>query len=286
MQFTKMQGAGNDYIYVDCFAQPVPDDPAALARRVSDRHFGIGGDGLILICPSKVADARMRMFNADGSESEMCGNGIRCVAKYVYDHGLCRKPALRIETGRGVLGLELKIAGEKATRVRVDMGEPILEAARIPTRLPGNPAAGGAVANVVLSIAEDSFLVTCVSMGNPHCVTFVEELDDDLIGTFGPLIEINRMFPNRVNAEFVKVISPSELRMRVWERGAGETLACGTGACAVCVAGVLTKQTERTVSIHLPGGELELEWAENNHVYMTGEAVEVFSGEWTVDCGL
>ena len=223
------------------------------------------------------------MFNADGSESEMCGNGIRCVAKYVYEHGLCRKPTLQIETGRGVLELELKIAGEKVGRVRVDMGEPILEPERIPTRLPGNPAAAGAVANVVLSVAEDSFLVTCVSMGNPHCVTFVEELDDDFVGTFGPLVEINRNFPNRVNAEFVKVISPSEVRMRVWERGTGETLACGTGACAVCVAGVLTKRTERKVLIHLTGGDLELEWAENNHVYMIGEAVEVFSGEWNGD---
>ena len=221
------------------------------------------------------------MFNRDGSESEMCGNGIRCVAKYVYDHGLCRKPALRIETGRGVLGLELKIAGDKVRRVRVDMGEPILDAARIPTRLSGNPAAAGAVANVVLSIAEDSFLVTCVSMGNPHCVTFVEELGDELVETFGPLIEINRFFPKRTNVEFARVISPKEIQMRVWERGAGETLACGTGACAVCVAGVLTKQTERKVLIHLRGGDLELEWAENNHVYMTGEAVEVFSGNWT-----
>ncbi len=212
MRFTKMQGTGNDYVYVNCFDQPIPRDPAELAQRVSDRHFGIGGDGLILICPSDVADARMRMFNADGSESEMCGNGIRCVAKYVYDHGLCRKPTLQIETGRGVLGLELKIADEKVRRVRVDMGEPILEPRRIPTRLPGNPAAGGAVANVVLSVAEDSFLVTCVSMGNPHCVTFVEELDDDFVATFGPLLEINRNFPNRVNAEFVKVISPREVR--------------------------------------------------------------------------
>jgi diaminopimelate epimerase len=283
MRFTKMQGAGNDYVYVNCFDEPMPDDPADLARRVSDRHFGVGSDGLILICPSQVADARMRMFNSDGSESEMCGNGIRCVAKYVYDHGLCRKPTLRIETGRGVLGLELKIAGEKVGRVRVDMGEPILEPARIPTRLPANPATGGAVANVVLSVAEDSFLVTCVSMGNPHCITFVEELEDDFVSTFGPLIEINRNFPNRVNAEFVKVISPSEVRMRVWERGAGETLACGTGACAVCVAGVLTKRTDRKVLIHLTGGDLELEWAANNHVYMTGEAVEVFSGEWNGD---
>ena len=283
MRFTKMQGAGNDYVYVDCFDQPIPPDPAELARRVSDRHFGIGGDGLILICPSDVADARMRMFNADGSESEMCGNGIRCMAKYVYDHGLCRKPTLQIETGRGVLGLELKIVGEKVGRVRVDMGEPILEPRRIPTRLPGNPAAAGAVVNVVLSVAEDSFLVTCVSMGNPHCVTFVEELDDEFVGTFGPLVEVNRNFPNRVNAEFVKVISQREVRMRVWERGTGETLACGTGACAVCVAGVLTRRTERKVLIHLTGGDLELEWAENNHVYMTGEAVEVFSGEWNGD---
>jgi diaminopimelate epimerase len=283
MRFTKMQGAGNDYVYVNCFDEPMPDDPAELARRVSDRHFGIGSDGLILICPSQVADARMRMFNSDGSESEMCGNGIRCVAKYVYDHGLCRKPILQIETGRGVLGLELDIAAQKVARVRVDMGEPILEPARIPTRLPANSAAGGAVANVVLSVAEDSFLVTCVSMGNPHCITFVEELEDDFVKTFGPLVEINRNFPNRVNAEFVKVISPSEVRMRVWERGAGETLACGTGACAVCVAGVLTKRTDRKVLIHLTGGDLELEWAENNHVYMTGEAVEVFSGEWNGD---
>ena len=283
MRFTKMQGAGNDYVYVDCFDQPIPPDPAELARRVSDRHFGIGGDGLILICPSDVADARMRMFNADGSEAEMCGNGIRCMAKYVYDHGLCRKPTLQIETGRGVLGLELKIVGEKVGRVRVDMGEPILEPRRIPTRLPGNPAAAGAVVNVVLSVAEDSFLVTCVSMGNPHCVTFVEELDDEFVGTFGPLVEVNRNFPNRVNAEFVKVISQREVRMRVWERGTGETLACGTGACAVCVAGVLTRRTERKVLIHLTGGDLELEWAENNHVYMTGEAVEVFSGEWNGD---
>jgi diaminopimelate epimerase len=257
MRFTKMQGAGNDYVYVNCFDEPTPKDPAELARRVSDRHFGIGGDGLILICPSDVADARMRM---------------------------CRNTTLQIETGRGVLSLELEIADEKVCRVRVDMGEPILEPASIPTRLPGNPASGGAVANVVLSVAEDSFLVTCVSMGNPHCVMFVEELEDDFISTFGPLVEVNRNFPKRVNAEFVKVLSPNEVRMRVWERGTGETLACGTGACAVCVAGVLAGRTERNVLVHLPGGDLELEWAENNHVYMTGEAVEVYSGEWDGNC--
>jgi diaminopimelate epimerase len=281
MRFTKMQGAGNDYVYVNCFEEQLPDDLAELARRVSDRHYGIGSDGLILICPSDVADARMRMFNPDGSESEMCGNAVRCVGKYVYDHGLYRKNPLQIETGHGVLTLELELADDKVRRVRVDMGEPILEPARVPTRLPGNPAATGtAAANAVLSVAEDSFLVTCVSMGNPHCVTFVDELDDDLVNTFGPLIEINRNFPKRVNTEFVHVISRSEVRMRVWERGAGETLACGTGACAVCVAGVLTARTDRKVLIHLRGGDLELEWAENNHVYMTGDAVEVFNGEW------
>jgi diaminopimelate epimerase len=283
----------------------VPNDPADLARRISDRHFGIGGDGLILICPSGVADARMRMFNADGSESEMCGNGIRCVAKYVYDHGLCRKTALRIETGRGILSLELEIAREKVRRVRVDMGEPILEPAKVPTTLPGNPvicicrctcSAGIAparattvsksespAADVVLTVGEERLLVTCVSMGNPHCVTFVEKLSDRWVLSMGPRIETDPHFPNRVNAEFVEVLSPSEVRMRVWERGAGETLACGTGACAVCVAGVLTGRTERNLLAHLPGGDLELEWAENNHVYMTGEAVEVFSGEWNGD---
>jgi diaminopimelate epimerase len=305
MRFTKMQGAGNDYVYVNCFDEPVPNDPADLARRVSDRHFGIGGDGLILICPSEVADARMRMFNADGSESEMCGNGIRCVAKYVYDHGLCRKTALRIETGRGILSLELEIAREKVRRVRVDMGEPILEPAKVPTTLPGNPvicicrctcSAGVAparattvsksespAADVVLTVDEERLLVTCVSMGNPHCVTFIEKLSDHWVLSAGPRIETDPHFPNRVNAEFVEVLSPSEVRMRVWERGAGETLACGTGACAVCVAGVLTGRTERNLLAHLPGGDLELEWAENNHVHMTGDAVEVFSGEWNGD---
>jgi diaminopimelate epimerase len=282
MRFTKMQGTGNDYVYVNCFDQPIPSDPAKLARQVSDRHFGIGADGLILICPSESADARMRMFNADGSESEMCGNGIRCVAKYVYDHGLCPKKSLRIETGRGVLALDLDVAGDRVRRVRVDMGEPILEPGRVPTRLPGNPAVlGGAAAHVLLSVAEDSFMVTCVSMGNPHCVLFVDRVSDDLVHTFGPLVEINRNFPNRVNVEFVEVLSPTELRMRVWERGSGETLACGTGACAVCVAAVLTGRTDRKVVIHLRGGDLELEWkANNNHVYLTGEAVEVFSGQW------
>ncbi len=281
MRFTKMHGAGNDYVYVNSFEQPLPENPAELARRVSDRHFGIGGDGLILICPSNVADARMKMFNADGSEAEMCGNGIRCVAKYVYDHDICRKPKLRIETGNGVLGLELEIANQKVRRVRVDMGEPILDPPRIPTTLPGNPAfAGSPAANVDLDIGDCRFSVTCVSMGNPHCIAFVEEPTDHWVLSIGPRVETDRRFPKRVNAEFVQVLSSGEVRMRVWERGAGETLACGTGACAACVAGALTGRTGRKILAHLPGGDLELQWAADNHVYLTGDAVEIFSGEW------
>ena len=281
MRFTKMQGAGNDYVYVDCFSELVPKDPAGLARRISDRHFGVGGDGLILICPSQVADARMRMFNADGSESEMCGNGLRCVAKYVYDHGICRNPTLRIETGNGVLTLDLIIVEERVRRVRVDMGEPILDPPRVPTTLPGNPALPGSpAANVDLVLGDCRLQVTCVSMGNPHCITFVDEPSDHWVFSIGPRLESDPHFPNRVNAEFVQVLSPREVRMRVWERGSGETLACGTGACAVCVAGALTGRTQRSIEVHLTGGDLELKWAANNHVYMTGEAVEVFTGQW------
>jgi len=284
MRFTKMHGAGNDYVYVDCFAQPVPGGPAGLARRVADRHFGVGGDGMILICPSDRADARMRMFNADGSEAEMCGNGIRCVAKYLYDHGLCRRERLAVETGAGVLSLDLMIEGDRVRRVRVDMGQPILTPAEIPTTLPGNPLADGSpVVDVDLPVASRTLKVTCVAMGNPHCVTFVEKLSDEWVLVVGPKVEVDGHFPNRVNAEFVEVVSPAEVRVRVWERGSGETLACGTGACAVCVAGVLSKRTARKVLAHLPGGDLELHWAENNHVYLTGEAVEVFSGEWPED---
>ena len=281
MRFTKMHGAGNDYVYVDCFAEPVPDDPAELARRVSDRHLGVGGDGLILILPSGVADARMLMFNADGSEAEMCGNGVRCLAKYVYEHGLVRKPTLKIETGAGVRSLDLELEGDRVRQVRVDMGEPILEPQRIPTTLPGDPAlAGGPVVGAELKVAGRKLAVTCVSMGNPHCVTFVDRLSDDWVLCVGPQIERHPAFPRRANAEFVEVISPGEVRMRVWERGSGETLACGTGASAVCVAGALAGRTPRKVLVHLRGGDLTLDWAENNRVYMTGPAVEVFSGEW------
>ena len=279
MRFTKMHGAGNDYVYVDCFAEPVPDDPAETARRVSDRHFGVGGDGLILIRPSESADARMQMFNADGSEAEMCGNGVRCVAKYVYDHGICRNETLKIETGAGVLSLDLEVADEKVQQVRVDMGQPILAPAEIPTTLPGSLAADGNVVDVELGVGGRNLAVTCVSMGNPHCVTFVDEPTDDWVLGIGPQVETNPHFHNRVNAEFVKVLSAGEVQLRVWERGSGETLACGTGTCAVCVAGVLTGRTGRKILAHLPGGDLQIHWAENNHVYMTGPAVEVFHGE-------
>ena len=280
MRFTKMHGAGNDYVYVNCFEEPLPENPAQLAREISDRHFGVGGDGLILICRSEKADARMRMFNADGSEAEMCGNGIRCLAKYVYDHGICTKGQLAIETGAGVLALELELEDSKVRRVRVDMGEPILAAGQIPTTLSGDP-----VTDVELPLGEKTLSVSCVSMGNPHCITFVDQLTDDWVLSVGPQVETDPHFPNRVNAEFVEVVSPSEIRMRVWERGSGETLACGTGACAVCVAGALTGRTDRKILAHLPGGDLELDWAENNHVYMTGPAEEVFSGQWGESSG-
>ena len=281
MRFTKMHGIGNDYVYVDCVRNPVPADPAALARAVSPRNFGIGADGLILICPSTEADVRMRMFNADGSESEMCGNGIRCVAKFVYDHGIARKPRLAIETGRGVLTVDLELKNDKVSRVKVNMGEPILKSSEIPTTLPGDPPV-----NASLSIGGMRFELTCVSMGNPHAVAYVS--DDffktdgrDLVAESGPKLENAREFPRRVNAHFVKVDSLSEVTMRTWERGSGITLACGTGACAVCVAGVLTGHTGRKLLAHLPGGDLELEWSEaDNCVYMTGPATEVFSGEW------
>jgi len=277
MRFIKMHGIGNDYVYVNCFDTPFPKDPAELARRMSDRHFGIGGDGLILICESDSgADAWMRMYNADGSESEMCGNGIRCVAKYVYDHGIKRSPTLRIQTGRGTLEIDVETKGGKVERARVNMGQPILEAAKIPTRLAGNPPL-----DVPLEVEGRTLQVTCVSMGNPHCVTYVESATDDLVLGLGPRVERSPMFPKRVNVEFIEVISSREVRQRTWERGSGETLACGTGASAVCVAGVLTGRTERKIVNHLRGGDLDLEWRESDGcVYMTGPAAEVFSGEW------
>lgn len=276
MKFTKMHGAGNDYVYVNLFEETLPTEAPALARAVSDRHKGIGGDGLVLIEPVENADARMRMFNLDGSEAEMCGNAIRCVAKYLYDHGIAKKDKLQIQTGAGLLHLELFPENGTVDRVRVNMGEPILGSAKIPTLLTGDPPV-----NATLSVGGIELQVTCVSMGNPHCVTFVEELNDDLVLKIGPKIEKHEVFPRKINAEFIQVISPDEFNMRVWERGSGETMACGTGASAVAVAGVLTGKMNRNVTGHLLGGDLELEWSEEtNEVFMTGPATEVFSGEW------
>jgi diaminopimelate epimerase len=275
MRFTKMHGAGNDYVYVNAFEERLPADLPRLAIAVSDRHKGIGSDGLILIHPSKVADARMQMFNADGSEAEMCGNGVRCVAKYVYDHGIAKKETLRIETARGILELRLAILGGKVATVRVNMGPPILKSADIPTRLPGDPPV-----QVPLDVAGRELKVTCVSMGNPHCVTFVDEITDDLVLRVGPQVERHPAFPKRVNAEFIEIVSPTETLMRVWERGSGETQACGTGACAAAVAGVLAGLTERRILTHLSGGDLELEWSDAGDVFMTGPAAEVFEGVW------
>jgi diaminopimelate epimerase len=275
MKFTKMHGAGNDYVYVNCFEETVAD-PIKVAVQVSNRNFGIGSDGLILIMPSDKADLRMRMFNSDGSESEMCGNGIRCVAKYGYDHGIVSNKEITAETGAGVLTLQLFTnADDKVEKVRVNMGLPRLTRGEI-------PMTGDAAAKVVLenmTVRDRTFQITCVSMGNPHCVIFVDDVDNFPVTAYGPLIENHEMFPRRTNVEFVQIISRTEVRQRTWERGAGETLACGTGASAVAVAGVLTGVSEHKIRNHLAGGDLELEWAENGPVFMTGPAEEVFSGE-------
>jgi len=275
MRFTKMHGAGNDYVYVNCFEPVELGDVAELARQISDRHFGVGGDGLVLICPSERGDARMRMYNADGSEAEMCGNAVRCVAKFVYDHGIAKKDELQIETGRGVLTLQCSTSSGLVDRVRVNMDQPILTSSEIPTTLPGDPPV-----KAPLQIGDRTLEVTCVSMGNPHAVTFVDEVSDDWVLNIGPQVEVHEAFPRKINAEFIQVLSPTETRMRVWERGSGETLACGTGACAAVVAGVLAGVNERRVTVHLRGGDLEIEWAESGEVYMTGPATEVFSGDW------
>jgi diaminopimelate epimerase len=275
MKFTKMQGAGNDYVYVNCFEECV-ENPRDVAQKVSNRNFGIGSDGLILIMPSSVADVRMRMFNSDGSESEMCGNGIRCVAKYAYDHGIVDRTEITAETGAGILTLQLFTdSRNKVDRVRVNMGEPRLNRSEIPM----NGDGGHRVVNEPLNILHSTFRITCVSMGNPHCVIFVDDVESFPVEKYGPLIENHELFPRRTNVEFVQIISRNEVRQRTWERGAGETLACGTGASAVAVAGVLNGLTERRIVNHLSGGDLEMEWPEGGPVFMTGPAVEVFSGE-------
>ncbi len=281
MNFTKMHGAGNDYIYVNCFAERLPLDAPELARRMSERQFGVGGDGLILICPTDRADAEMKMFNADGSPSEMCGNGIRCVAKYVYDHDISRRNPLNIESGGQVYTLELILQRGSVESVRVDMGEPILTPEHIPTILRSPAGSDEPIVDMPITVADRTIRVTAVSMGNPHCITFVDEATDDCVLGVGPKLEVDSRFPKRVNCEFVQVLSRQELRQRTWERGSGETFACGTGACAVCVAGVLTGRSDRKVVVHLLGGDLAIEWNEaDNHVYMTGPAVEVFNGHW------
>jgi diaminopimelate epimerase len=273
LRFTKMHGIGNDYVYVDCFAQSVTD-PAALARRVSPRRTGIGSDGVSLICPSVTADCRMEMYNADGSRGEMCGNGIRCVGKYVYDHGLVRKDSLRVETDAGVKRLQLAAQAGRVHAVTVDMGEPILDAPLIPV------TAEGRAINAPIEVGGQVYHVTCVSMGNPHCVTFVPDVEALPLAEVGPLFERHPFFPKRVNTEFVQVRARDELRVRVWERGSGETAACGTGACAALVAAVLNDKADRKATIHLNGGDLQIEWsATDNHVLMTGPAEEVFTGE-------
>jgi diaminopimelate epimerase len=275
MKFTKMQGLGNDYIYIDCFAATV-DNPAALAPKISNRHFGVGGDGLVLILPSAIAAARMQMFNADGSEAEMCGNAIRCVAKYLYDHRLVSQANFEIETLSGIKKITIHTEHSTVRTVRVDMGIPILDSQLVPvnTNLPET-------VHFPLAVNGRSYNFTAVSMGNPHCVIFVPEISDAMVWEDGPAIEINPLFPRKTNVEFVQVVSRDLIVMRVWERGSGETLACGTGSCASAVAAMLNSLTDRKVTARLLGGDLEVEWdPADNHVYMTGPAVEVFQGEW------
>lgn len=275
LKFTKMHGLGNDYVYMDAINQKI-EDRSELAKFVSDRHFGIGSDGLILICPSNVADFKMQMFNQDGSEAEMCGNGIRCVGKYVYDKGLTHKTTISIETLAGIKILKMQEKDGEIKQVTVDMGKPILEPNEIPVISDENP-----VKNLKLTTENREFKFTCVSMGNPHAITFI---DEDVNGfdvcKYGRKLEINDVFPQKANIEFVNIVDKENIKMRVWERGAGETLACGTGACAVTVAAVLNEFTKREVTVKLLGGELNINWnKEDNHIYMTGPAVTVFDGE-------
>lgn len=275
MRFTKMEGCGNDYIYINCFEEEVKW-PEALAVAMSERHFGVGADGLVLILPSETADFRMRMFNLDGSEGEMCGNAVRCIGKYVYERGMTEKEEISLETLGGIKYLKLHIQQEQVIAVTVDMGEPILEAEKIPVRSEKHPVIGEA-----LRVLDREFDFTCVSMGNPHAVTFVENTQDFEVEKYGSLVECAPIFPNRTNTEFVQVIDRTHLAMRVWERGSGETMACGTGASAALVAAVLNGLCERKVRIQLLGGTLEIEWRESdNHVYMTGPARFSFDGVW------
>ena len=274
MKFTKMHGCGNDYVYVNLFEEKL-ENPAEVSIKVSDRHFGIGSDGLITIGPSDKADFRMHIYNADGSEAEMCGNGIRCVAKYVYDHKLTDKTEITVETGAGVLTLILFPENGKVQQVRVDMGEPILTPAEIPVE-----SSNDRVINEPIEVGGKTWNMTCVSMGNPHAVVFVDDTASFPLETYGPLFENHERFPKRTNTEFVQIISRTEANMRVWERGSAETWACGTGTCACVMACILNGKTEDKVLVHLRGGDLTIEYDRaTNHVFMTGPATEVFEGE-------
>lgn len=274
MKFTKMQGLGNDYVYVNCLKEKV-ESPSEMARRVSDRHFGVGSDGLILICPSERADFEMKMYNADGSRGEMCGNGIRCVGKYVYDYGLTDQTEISVETLGGIKYLSLTVEDGKVSCVKVDMGSPIFRPDEIPVKADGKQAI-----DVPICVDGNEYPMTCISMGNPHAVVYLEEIKNLEIEKIGPKFEHHPYFPNRVNTEFAHVIDRHTVEMRVWERGSGETLACGTGACAVAVASMVNGLTEDCVTVRLLGGDLNIEWdREKNVVYMTGPATVVFDGE-------
>lgn len=275
IKFTKMHGSGNDYIFIDARRKNI-NNPARLAIHMSDRHFGVGSDGLILILKSRSADFKMRIFNADGTEAEMCGNGIRCFGKYVFDHGITKKTEITIETLAGIKELNLSIKNKKVQTVRVNMGEPILERERIPMRGEAESAI-----DETLALNGVKFRITALSMGNPHAVVYVEDVESFPVEKYGPMIENHQLFPNRTNVEFVEIISKKEVIQRTWERGSGETLACGTGASAVTVAGVLNNKTSRAIAINLKGGILKIEWSErDNSVHLTGPAVEVFEGKW------
>ncbi len=274
MKFTKMHGIGNDYVYVNCFEETV-EDPSRTAIAVSDRHFGIGSDGLILIKPSDVADGKMEMYNADGSQGAMCGNGIRCVAKYMYDHGITDKTSISVETKSGIKYLDLTVKDGKVTEVRVNMGAPVFRAADIPVLTEKEQ-----VVDEPVQAAGKTWRITCVSMGNPHAVTYIDDVKNLDIEKVGPEFENHAMFPDRVNTEFARVIDRRTVEMRVWERGSGETLACGTGACATAVASIANGYTEDEVTVKLLGGDLKIFWdRKENTVYMTGSATTVFDGE-------
>lgn len=281
INFTKMEGLGNDYVYINCTKHDI-SNASQLAKIISDRHFGIGSDGLILIKNSKKADFRMQMFNSDGTEAEMCGNGIRCVGKYVFDKGLTDKTTLKIETLAGIKKLKLNVENGKVKTVKVDMGEPILENNLIPIKDGKIYKSKDEIQFYKVNIEIDGDLkeLTCISMGNPHSIVFTKDIERLNIEKYGPIIEVDSHFPNKVNVEFIEIIDKHNIKMRVWERGTGETLACGTGACASVVASVLNEYTERNVTVELLGGKLDIEWnKEDNHVYMTGPAKTVFEGQ-------